>query len=347
MHMHNRREFLLAGAAAATAGVLGLPRAALAQEKTLPLLSYGGRWETFFRETLGPQFAALGYEPIIEVGNGGKWAADMRTAARESPPYSYIMTNEIVGSILRAEGYFEPWNPADVPNMAELHPKALVADGAAVTAMFAPIGIAYRTDMVSTPPKSWRDLWENKELRGQLGLFSLQNTAGYMFLLMTAQTFGSGPFDFDTAFAKIEELGSFLQADMGGGLTVYLSRGEVGVAVQDMAETMNLRRKGVPVAFAIPEEGMFAFDQTFSKVANGPSPKAAADFLNLMLSEPIQKILAQDFLYLPARKGIELPQDLAELGLSTAALDNLVSFDWVEASKHRAEVTERWNKLAR
>lgn len=343
----NRRGFL--GASAAVAAFAGLGFPVRAQDSgNLLVTTYGGRYETFWREVLLPAFEAkTGIAATLDLGAGGKWAADLRTSNRETPPYSYVMTNEIVGEILRTEGYFTPWDKALVPNMASVHPKALVADGAAVTAMVSPIGIAYRTDLVSNAPTSWADLWTNDEIRGMLGLYSMQNTAGFMFVMMVSQIFGSGPFDFDAGFAKIEELGSFVQGDLSGAISILLSRGEVSAAVLDLSEVLNLRSQGIPVDFVAPAEGMFYFDQTFSLVENGPAPEAASAFLDLMLDADIQERLAAEFSAIPVRGDVALPEAMTELGLSVDSLDSLVTFDWAEANSQRDQVAERWNRLAR
>ena len=89
--------------------------------------------------------------------------------------------------------------------------------------MFSPIGIAYRKDLVKTPPRSWKDLWDNPEIKGKVGLYEITNTAGFMFLMMTSKIYGSGPMDFDAGFRQIERLKPFPEAGLAGAFVLALA----------------------------------------------------------------------------------------------------------------------------
>jgi hypothetical protein len=101
------------------------------------------------------------------------------------------MTNEVFASALRKEGFFEKLDLSKVPNYADLYPLAKTTDGYGAIAAVSPIGIGYRTDMIKTPPKSWKDLWTNREFKGQLGMYQIANSAGYMFLMLVSRIYGS------------------------------------------------------------------------------------------------------------------------------------------------------------
>jgi len=209
------RRGLLAGAAGATLMTPSL--SALAQQQDLIVNGYGGSWEKFWREGLLPGFEqATGIKTKYDSGLARTWTANMRAAGADKPPYSFIMFNEIFGALLRQEGFFEPWPLDKVPNLADVHPAARNADYNGVFGMISPIGIGYRTDMIKTPPKSWKDLWTNKEFKGQLGMYQIANSAGYMFLMLISKIFGSGQNDFDAGFREIEKLKPFPQVDFSG-----------------------------------------------------------------------------------------------------------------------------------
>src|SRR5215471_18244011 len=241
-------------------------------------------------------------------------------------------------------GFFAPWPADKVPNLAAAHPKANPANQG-VTVMFSPIGIAYRRDLVKTRPRSWKDLWDNPDIKGKVGLYEITNTAGFMFLMMTAKIFGSGPMDFDAGFREIERLKPFPQAGLAGALAVLLSRGEVVAGPLDYGETLGMQKKGLPMAWAAPSEGMFMFDQTFSLLKNGPNKDAACAFLDHMLSEDIQAKLALEFAGIPVNRNVKLPPD--QVSLTADDLDKIVAFDWVAANKVRDSVIERWNRMTR
>ena len=338
----NRRQLMGSlGAAGLMAGIGG----ARAQGGRLVIPTYGGRYERFWREVLIPPFQQkTGIETVLDIGLGANFAAKLRASGPDNPPYSYLMANEFVGAVLRTEGFFAPWPADKVPNLAAAHPKANPANQG-VTVMFSPIGIAYRRDLVKTRPRSWKDLWDNPDIKGKVGLYEITNTAGFMFLMMTAKIFGSGPMDFDAGFREIERLKPFPQAGLAGALAVLLSRGEVVAGPLDYGETLGMQKKGLPMAWAAPSEGMFMFDQTFSLLKNGPNKDAACAFLDHMLSEDIQAKLALEFAGIPVNRNVKLPPD--QVSLTADDLDKIVAFDWVAANKVRDSVIERWNRMTR
>lgn len=350
----NRRQILRAGGALGAIAAAGSLPAMLAPTVAaaagqLVITSYGGRYERFWREVLLPPFEQeTGTQSVVDIGLGVNWAANLRASGPDNPAYSFVMMNELVGALLRQEGFFKQWPAEKVPNLAKVHPKAVVDGGMGVTAMVSPIGIAYRTDLVTTPPKSWKDLWDNEEFKNRLGLFQISNTAGYMFLMMISQIYGDGPLDFDAGFAQVEKLVPFPTGDLAGALAILLSRGEIVACPLDLGETINMQKKGLPVAFLAPEEGMFMFDQTFNLLRAAPNEDAACAFLNYLLSEDVQIKLAEEFSYIPVNVDTRLPDELAETLMLTADdLEGIVTFDWIEATKVRDQVTERWNRMVR
>jgi len=327
------------------AGVMaGLDRVH-AQGDRLVIPTYGGRYERFWREVLIPPFQQkTGIQTVLDIGLGANFATKLRASGVDNPPYSYLMANEFVGAVLRSENFFAPWPADKVPNLAQVHPKANPGNQG-VTVMFSPIGIAYRKDLVKTPPRSWKDLWDNPDIKGKVGLYEITNTAGFMFLMMTAKVYGSGPMDFDAGFRQIERLKPFPEAGLAGALAVLLTRGEVVAGPLDFGETLAMRKKGIPVEWAAPSEGMFMFDQTFSLLKHGPNRDAACAFLDYMLSESVQAKLATEFSGVPVNRKVKLPPD--QQPLTVDDLDKIVAFDWVAANGAKDTVIERWNRMTR
>ncbi|MGO7830549.1 ABC transporter substrate-binding protein, partial [Rhizobium johnstonii] len=71
--------------------------------------------------------------------------------------------NEVFASGLRKEGFFEKLELTKLSKYADLYPLAKKTDGWGAIGAVSPIGIGYRTDLVKTPPKSWKDLWTSPE----------------------------------------------------------------------------------------------------------------------------------------------------------------------------------------
>ena len=329
-----RREFAVAATAAFAS--MGLPRLASARSP-LVVPTYGGLWAKFWEEKLLPGLKeATDVEPRLEraadlgrgVGLGIPGvelagpapleyldASPRPSRSRPVPggdrsPYSIFMGNENIAAILRAEGFFEPFDVSKLPNAANVYPQFVNKDTNGIRSIISPIGLAYRTDMVKTPPTSWHDLWENPEFKGRIGLYQIGNTGAVVFLRLVGELFGSGPDDFDTAFAKIKELLPFSQASWSGELSTALMRGDAIVAPVDWTEIMVLQDKGAPVDIVAPKEGVLAFEQSFNLVRTGAEKDAAHAYLNYVLDANVQRDMAKAFYTSPCNKASELDDEI-------------------------------------
>lgn len=342
MSMIDRRQ-ALAGMAGLMAAMSGAG-AARAQGKTLIIPTLGGVWEQFWRKTIGPAFSkASGATVTFEVGNGRVFGANLRAAGVKAPPYSIVMTNEVFASALRKEGFFEKLDLSKLPNYADLYPLAKTTDGFGAIAAVSPIGIGYRTDLVKTPPKAWKDLWTNPEFKGRIGLYNFANSAGKMELLLASKIFGKDQYDVDAGFAALAKLGRVIQVDFN--LSTALSAGEIVVAPFDFAEIARLRSQGLPVDYAVPEEGMIMFDQTLNILANGPEKELAYQYANFILSPEIQTLMMREFFISPTNQKVVVPDDLKKaVPISGADMAKILTWDWDFVNKNQGELAERWAK---
>lgn len=345
MTQMNRRTMLTALLALGGASVLQVP-GVRAQAEKLVITTYGGSWEKFWRDTLIPGFASeTGIDPQLDIGLGRVYTTNLRAAGKDNPPYSCLMTNEIYSTVLRDEGYFEKLDLSMLPNYADLYPVATKAsDGYAAVGLISPIGIGYRTDLIQTPPTSWKDLWENPKVAGQLGLYNIQNSAGKMFLMLTSMIYGSGIDDLETGFAKLAELGQVYQTDFN--MSTALATGEVAIAPFDFGEIARLRAQGLPVDCIIPEEGLMMWDQTFNICVNGAAREDAYKYLNFVLGPVGQDLLMREFYVSPVNRNVEVPADLQrDVPVHGEAMAQFIDWDWKLMNANAEEIARRWNEI--
>jgi len=339
----NRRQALAGLAGASAASIFGLS-GVRAQGNTLIVPTLGGVWEQYWRATIIPAFEkATGATVTLDVGNGRVFGTNLRAAGVAAPPYSVVMTNEVFASGLRKEGYFEKLDLSKVPNYAELYPIAQVGDGFAATGALSPIGIGYRTDLVKTPPTSWKDLWDNLEFKGKIGLYNYANSAGKMQLLLASMLYGKDQYDADAGFAALANLGQVIQVDFN--LSTALAAGEIIVAPFDFGEITRLRKQGLPVDCVIPTEGMLMFDQNISITTNGPEKEMAYQYLNFLISAEIQDLMMREFFTSPTNSKVVVPEDLkADIPVSGDAMANILTWDWEFVNEKQGEYADRWAK---
>lgn len=341
----SRRKVITAMTFLTGGAILQIPSFAAAAEE-LVVTTYGGVWEKFWRETLLPDYTKKSGNSVkLDTGLGRVYAANLRAAGKDNPPYGVLMTNEIFATVLRKEGFFEKLDLEKLPNYADLYPVCTrAAGGYGAVGMISPIGIGYRTDMVKTPPKSWKDLWDNPEFKGKIGLYNIVNSAGKMFLMLTSKIYGSGILDLDTGFAKLAELGQVIQTDFN--MSTAFAAGECIVAPFDFGEIARLRNQGLPVDCIIPEEGMMMWDQTFNICLNPATRDQAYDYFNYILSPEAQDLMMRQFFVSPVNKKVEVPADLQkDVPVSGAAMESFIDWDWDYMNANAETISRRWNEV--
>jgi putative spermidine/putrescine transport system substrate-binding protein len=344
----SRRRFLATAAAVGAGSSLGMPHIANAQAKTLTVSCYGGAYEKFFREKLIPEFQKeTGSTVKLALGTAKDNIPLMRAGGVDNPPLDVCMTNEVIAEILRTEGYFMPIPTDKVPNLKDVAPSALFPDNIAVTGMFQPIGIVYRSDLVSKPPTAWKELFTRTDLKGKIGVYNITNSLGFMFVLLMARIFGNSEQAHDAAFAEIAKLKPFNQVDFSGTMEIALSRGEVEVAPLDFAAVLRLQKRGMQVDAKVPPEGMVAFDQVFNVSKGGKSKDLAFAWVDYILRPATQQKLVEDFFVSPTNLKTVIPAELAsrEIMISGDKLKAVVRHDWPTANRQRDQIVEKWNRL--
>jgi putative spermidine/putrescine transport system substrate-binding protein len=331
-------------ATAAAAAGLGLPSIARAAEP-LVINSYGGPFEKFMREQIIPVFEKeTGIKTKLDIGLAKDWLATLRAAGVDNPPYDVLLMNGIFAALLRAEGFFEPIPVAEVPNMKDLVPVARLPNDNGVICWMQPLGVAYRTDMTKASPAAWKDLWD-PEFNGHIGLYTITNTGGMMFLLMIAKIFAGSEYKTDAAFDEIRKLKPFTQVDFSGTMEIMLTRGEVTVGPLDFPAAARLKLKGADIDIKPPAEGSFMFDQMFDVLKGSKKKAEGYKWINFLLRPDIQQKWVKGFYVTPSSRAAQIPEDLKPLiPLYGDRTKEIVVFDWDTANKNRDAIIDRWNK---
>jgi putative spermidine/putrescine transport system substrate-binding protein len=341
----HRRTFLKASAGLAAIPALGAPYVARAAEP-LVINTYGGDFEKFMRAEIIPDFEKqTGITTKLDVGLANNWIATTRAAGKDNPPYDVLMVNAIWAALLQTEGFVDPIPAAEVPNLADTYQVARWKDDMAVAGWYQPMGVAYVPDSVKNKPKAWKDLWSNEDLKGNTALYTITNTVGMMFLLMTSKIFGGSEYKTDAGFDAIKKLKPFVQVDFSGTMETMLTRGEAVAGPLDFAAVARLHKKGVNIAAEIPEEGSFAFDQVFNVLKGSKRKKEGHAWINYILSPEVQLKWVKGFYISPSNNKVTIPDDLKPLvPFAGDSMNKIVTFDWATANKNRDKVIDRWNK---
>lgn len=322
---------------------------AAAPAAPLVVTSYGGPWEQFLRREIVPGFEQeSGAKVELSVGLSRDWVAKIRAAGRQNPPFDVIIANTTWVSALRKEGYFARLTPDKVPNLKDVWPELRIKDDAGVITLVGALGLAYRKDLVNTPPKSWKDLWTVAEYKGKIGLYSVANSANPMFTMLVSRIYRGNDRDIDFAINKIKELWPFRQTDFSGDMEILLTRGEITIGILDSPAASRLKNQGVPIEWVFPREGVFMFEQDTNVLEASRNKELAFRFVNYFLSKPVQEKWSAQFWWTPANRTVKITGRLAqEIPVHTQVQIRQImkwDWDWVNSGA-REEMISKWNRI--
>ena len=341
------RRLVMLGLSAPSAAAIafGRPRPAGAvapaqnfKGQTLVVTSFGGTWQQFMIDEHIPQFEAeTGAKVELAIGLSKNWFAKMQAAGKDNPPYDIFVTNETYLAQLRAQGFFTPLPMDKVPNLRYV-PKALrQPNDVGVLGLVGPLGIAYRTDLVKDPPRSWFDLGKYGT---KTAFFSIGNSGEPQHVMKMAQALSG---DYKNWKPAIDWIATHLcrarQVDFSGTELTMMTQGEVEVGLIDSPDWALMKAKGLPVAWVLPKEGM-------NVTAGSRVKDLGYAFINYWLSAPVQKKWAEKFYWTPANSQVSISPEVARLiPVTPDQLAKIPRWDyiWLNSSGAREAMTDAWN----
>jgi putative spermidine/putrescine transport system substrate-binding protein len=326
--------------------LLPTPAPVTAQSKTLVVTGYGGRWSEVMKKVLVEPFEKK-YDARVEIVTGitTEWVAKLMAAGPDNPPFDVVMGNEPPFPIPRERGFFDKRNVAAAPNIKNVYDKALIGD-TSLAIFWARIGLAYRTDQGLKRPTSWKDFWD-APYDGKRGIYVIGNTLGINFLFMTDKLYGRDYFDVDAGIAAIKRLNAKM-VDFTGTMEKHLESKEVSIAVLHDGSTYDLAKRGIPVDWVAPSEGVPILDQVIQVTRGSKNKDLAWKLIDMYLSPEVQTAFATELFFSPTNKTVKLPADVAKKLIGgPAEVERLVLFDWTQVARQRPQWTERWNKELR
>jgi putative spermidine/putrescine transport system substrate-binding protein len=257
---------------------------------------------------------------------------------------SVVQMDDPVMILAVREGLLDPVTPAKCPNMAKLKPGTVHMDGMWANYLQPWQGIAYNTNVLKEPPKSWNDAFDPK-FKSRIIVPSLQNTEGLPNLFMMAHLQTGKPMaeaykDVDAAFTKLKALKPNL-------LTAYsqmpqafslLEQGEAHMIVGALSSFgMQRRLDGAPINMAVPAEGIFPVPSGIAVVKGAPQSELAFAYVNELLGAEVQSKIAPPTFALPTNVDAPIPA-----GMPTNA--TIHPIDWTFVAENRNGWVQRWDR---
>jgi len=344
-----RRKFLTGSAIGLAALAMPAVRTYAAKRK----ITIGGYFDMadaikkYWIEPFQQKFDA---EVFYDPGNSIHQVSKM-LAERANPAHSVMLMDESFVPTAQKEGLIVPIDKSLLPVLAEVDPRFLVSDGYGVGIGMHLDSLAYNTSVKE--PTSWEAMW-NPALRQQVAMPSIQHNDWYNTYVIAAHLKSGRPIneahlEVEAGFAKLRELKPNLLTTFvnAANAVSMLEQGELMlIGAITSKNVFPFIERGVPIRMARPKEGSFALLNCATLVKGAPEPELSAKFLNFGLSTEVQSALAEHVALGPVNKNAVLPARLKGIIPSTPKeFDAIHKSSWPFFLAHRAEWTDRWNKL--
>jgi putative spermidine/putrescine transport system substrate-binding protein len=345
MARHLDRRTMLSGATT-LGGMLAVPSILRAQAKTLVAATFPGTWSEADRNIILPAFrSATGATVTQSIVLGTDQVARLTAAKGNKPPFdvAFFDTPQVLDAV--KEGLIVEYPVAQSPNFSGLIPKFQDKWGPKITMQV--IGIGYNPQKITTPPKSWEDLW-NPKYKGRVGLTALNSQLGIAFLAELNRIRGGSETDFEPAFRALRTLlpnVGAVAANLGAFATLWQQE-QIDIAPYNFNFVQTLRAKDVPVELAIPDTGAVGWETSLHLVANAAEPALGVKYIDLHLDPNIQaQMLKPPYDAIPTNSKVPLQGAITTaLARTHNDLAKIRSFDWAKLNPQRGALIDRFNR---
>jgi spermidine/putrescine-binding protein len=246
------------------------------------------------------------------MGSSDELVAKLRGGSASN--YDVISPSSDVAAMIATKGLVAPLDLSKIPSYSQLSPKLTALPLVRVNGqvygvpfMWGPDPIIYDTTVFSTPPDSWKILWDPK-YKGKISVWDDLST-----VYMAAQVLGYDQPDpgqlynlndaqLEAAKKKLLELKPQVRKmwSTGGELTNLFQNHEVVLAMGWPLMTNQLRKAGYPAGETIPRENTTGWMDHLMITAASENKELAHKFLEFMIEAQTQKKVTDVTGYTPA-----------------------------------------------
>lgn len=351
----NRRQ-VLGGLAAAS--LVPLASTARAQTPrfdgvTLRVATFGGGWDKAVHKYAGVKLEALGGKVEYVTAPPRDNLAKLIAAKGRAAPFDVVEMGDLTWVDTYDAGFLQKINLNNVPNRRELLPSQ--SDDWKVASWVTQEGIVYNTEKFAAAgiptPERYKDLL-NPKLAGKLCMIDISQAGAAQFLVGASMDDGGSMTNIEPALRLVKAANPYQFWKVGAQAVTLMNAGDVWASTMHAGFAVQMRRSGLPVAFAHPKIGEtkrgLLKEGWLGVVKGTPAARAAEFFINEYVSAETQLGLALERGVVPvngvARSKLSSDPLLKEIFLlSEAEVANMVSVDFNVFNLDDA--TQRWSRM--
>ncbi len=321
--------------------------AGLAQQRTLTVSGFGLNQNLIDKNITRPFEARCNCKIVWEVGNNADRLAKL-AARKDNPNVDVALLGDYFAQLAANQGLLERLDTSKLSNLNELYDFAKNPLGGNLAVAFTTyaISIAYRTDKITTPITSWRDLWR-PELKGRIALPNITTTQGPPVVWLINRAFGGTDTNVNPGFERLSALKANVVTyyNQSAQLAGLFAQEEVWAAPVGRFAWGNLLATGKPLAWARLSEGQAGVSNVAVLVKGSRNQDLAYQFIDFILSREVQTAQANDLVDSPVNRNVRVAADKAAqltYGLQQIASLRTVDPDYIV--KVRDAWIQRWNR---
>ena len=328
------------------ASLLSLATAtASAQKATLVVSGFGIAQDKIEKNIARPFEAKYGCSVVFEVGNNADRLAKLN-ARKANPNVDVILLADYFAKQASAQGLLDKLDMTRLSNAARLYDfaKDPLKDGTGIAFTVYSVGIAYRTDKITRPITSWKDLWR-PELAGKVALPNITTTQGPPTVWLINRAYGGQDANATPAFTQLGKLRALTYYNQSSQMTSLFAQDEIWAAPVGRFAWGGLLATKKPLAWARLSDGQAGLVNVASVVKGSKNTDLAHQFIDFMLSTPVQTAQALDLVDSPVNKQVKLPANIAsQLTVGVTQIANLRFMDTAYVLANRDAWIQRWNR---
>lgn len=278
-----------------------------ASDCVLRVTTWGGNYQSTYKKVV-PKFEKEN-NCKVDFVVGASPDFMVRTRLGQTDVVTNTLTNSISGE---KEGVWLDLDPAKIPNMANLYPKA----NHSKQTLFLNLGdfaLAYNSKKILHEPKSWDELWDPK-YKGRVLLYYFEAVGTVGLLLQQAEKHGGGIENIEPGLQRLVGLsksGNLVgMADVESQMVSMFELGEAWIGQLTTGRLKDLWDKGAKhIKIARPPEGTFPQITSVNIAKSTKNPELAMKFVNFLLEPEVQEAFAMNNLYAPTVRNAVIPAD--------------------------------------
>ena len=205
-------------------------------------------------------------------------------------------------------------------------------------------GLAYNTEKVKPAPTSWKILWD-KQYAGKV---ALNEGLKDQTLQMVNLAFKGNPYPVDAeTFKHLSDIRPGLVSLWGSGADAeqLFRNDEIVMTPFWNGRVTKLKKEGLPLEFATPDEGFFVRSSVYGVPRNARNPEMALEWLNWVMGKGPQKKMVE-FGYGTPNKLVEhTPEEAkAVIVADPEVVKKAVKEDFTRILDNSASWTDMWTK---